>query len=237
MILTHNQLDLTIQCLDSIRKHTKDYEIIVIDNGSSDGTVAYLEMNTDLTVVINKENLGFARGCNQGIELSKGDNILFLNNDTIVTEHWLENLMRVLYENERVGMVGPVTNRSSGHQCIPVSYSDISGLDEFARLHCQENAGCYMEVRRLIGFCLLVKRKVLDEIGVFDERFGLDNYEDDDLCLRVLRAGYSLRVIYDSFIQNINFCFTNGECNRFCFTNATTFGSTAMYDTIVIIVE
>ncbi|WP_082967422.1 glycosyltransferase [Paenibacillus oryzae] len=203
VILTHNQLPLTIQCLDSIRKHTKDYEIIVVDNGSTDGTVDYLETQTDLTVVINKENLGFAKGCNQGTELSRGDNVLYLNNDTIVAAHWLENLLRVLYENERVGMVGPVTNRSSGHQCIPVPYSDISGLDEFARHHLQENAGRYLEVRRLIGFCLLVKRKVLDEIGCFDERYGLGNYEDDDLCLRALRAGYSLRVVLDSFIHHV----------------------------------
>jgi len=189
--------------LQSIRKHTQDYELIVIDNGSTDGTIAYLETQPDVIVHANNENLGFAKGCNQGIELSKGENILFLNNDTIVTEHWLENMLTVLYENERVGMVGPVTNYSSGHHQIPVTYTELSGLDSFAQKHCEENADCYTDVRRLVGFCLLTKRSVLDEIGYFDETFGLGNYEDDDLCLRALRSGYLLRVVHDSYIHHI----------------------------------
>src|SRR5690242_14052768 len=98
VILTHNQLPLTEKCLDSIRQHTNDYELIVVDNGSSDGTVAYLKSQTDAIVHENEENLGFAKGCNQGIALATGENILFLNNDTVVTMHWLENMLRVLYE-------------------------------------------------------------------------------------------------------------------------------------------
>ncbi|WMT43324.1 glycosyltransferase family 2 protein [Paenibacillus sp. D2_2] len=203
IILTHDQLALTSKCLQSIREHTQDYELIVVDNGSTDGTVAYLNRQPDVIVHINNENLGFAKGCNQGIELAKGENILFLNNDTIVTEHWLDNMLSVLYENERVGMVGPVTNYSSGHHQIPVTYTDLSELDSFARQQCEDNAGCYTDVRRLVGFCLLAKRSVLDEIGNFDETFGLGNYEDDDLCLRALRSGYLLRVVHDSYIHHI----------------------------------
>lgn len=203
VILTHNQLPLTCKCLESIREHTQDYELIVVDNGSTDGTVTYLKTQTDVIVHENKENLGFAKGCNQGIELSKGENILFLNNDTIVTEHWLDNMLRVLYENDRVGMVGPVTNYSSGHQIIPVTYTQLDEIDAFARNHCEENAGCYTDVRRLVGFCLLARRSLLEEIGYFDERYGLGNYEDDDLCLRALHAGYLLRVVNDSFIHHI----------------------------------
>lgn len=205
VILTHNQLPLTEKCLHSIRQHTSDYELIVVDNASTDDTVAYLNMQSDAIILENKENLGFAKGCNQGMALATGENILFLNNDTIVTKHWLENMLRVLYENERVGMVGPVTNYSSGHQCIPVTYSvmsDLSGLERFSRSHCQENAGCFTEVRRLVGFCLLAKRSMLDEIGGFDERYHLGNYEDDDLCLRALQAGYLLRVVQDSYIHH-----------------------------------
>ncbi|MDR0263212.1 MAG: glycosyltransferase family 2 protein [Sphingobacterium sp.] len=204
IILTYNQLPLTYKCLQSIREHTQNYELIVIDNGSTDGTVAYLHTQPDVIVHENNGNLGFAKGYNQGIELSKGENILFLNNDTIVTEHWLENMLNVLYENERVGMVGPVTNYSSGHQQIPVTYTDLSELDSFARQHCEENAGCYLDVRRLVGFCLLAKRSALDEIGDFDETFGIGDFENDDLCLRALRSGYLLRVVHDSYIHHID---------------------------------
>lgn len=205
VILTHNQLPLTIQCLESIRKYTADYELIVVDNGSTDGTVDYLKRQPDVTLHCNGTNAGFPKGCNQGTAMSRGDNILYLNNDTVVTEGWLEPLLRVLHEDERVGMTGPVTNRSSGHQCIPVPYTDtdLIGMEAFARSYMRQQAGRSGSARRLIGFCLVVKRAVLDEIGGFDERFGLGNYEDDDLSLRALRAGYDLRVVYDSFIHHV----------------------------------
>ncbi|WP_052675737.1 glycosyltransferase family 2 protein [Paenibacillus sp. IHBB 10380] len=203
VILTYNQLHMTIHCLESIRRNTpEDYEIIVIDNGSTDETVTYMKTQTDVILHENTENLGFGKGCNQGIECASGDQILFLNNDTIVTKHWLENMLDALYSHERVGMVGPVTNYSSGHQIIPVPYTELSGIDAFAESYCKENAGKHLEVRRLIGFCLLAKRSVLDEIGWFDEQFGLGNYEDDDLCLRAIRKGYSLLVAQDSFIHH-----------------------------------
>lgn len=203
VILTYNQLHMTIHCLESIRRHTpEDYEIIVIDNGSTDETVAYMKTQTDVILHENTENLGFAKGCNQGIEYASGDHVLFLNNDTIVTKNWLGNILDALYSHERVGMVGPVTNYSSGHQIIPVQYTEVSGIDAFAESYCKENAGKRLEVRRLIGFCLLAKRSVLDDIGWFDEQFGLGNYEDDDLCLRAIRKGYSLLVAQDSFIHH-----------------------------------
>lgn len=203
VILTHNQLAMTIGCLESIRRHTpEEHEIIIIDNGSTDGTQGYARLQPDVILHENEENLGFAKGCNQGIELATGDNVLFLNNDTIMTKDWLKNMLQALYSSEHIGMVGPVTNYSSGHQRIPVSYSDLAGLDAFSQSHVEAHAGSKLSVRRLVGFCLLAKRSVLDEIGGFDERFGLGNYEDDDLCLRAIRQGYGLYVALDSFIHH-----------------------------------
>ncbi|MBJ6362727.1 glycosyltransferase family 2 protein [Paenibacillus sp. GCM10012307] len=203
VILTHNQLAMTIGCLESIRRHTpEEHEIIIIDNGSTDGTPGYARLQPDVILHENKENLGFAKGCNQGVELATGDNVLFLNNDTIMTKDWLKNMLQALYSSEHIGMVGPVTNYSSGHQRIPVTYTDLAGLDAFSKSHIEAHAGSKLSVRRLVGFCLLVKRTVLDEIGGFDERFGLGNYEDDDLCLRAIRQGYGLYVAMDSFIHH-----------------------------------
>ncbi len=204
VILTHNNWTVTAECLESIRKHTPEpYELIVVDNGSSDETVERLKELSDVNLICNETNLGFPKGCNQGIEAANGENVLFLNNDTLVTENWLKNLLRELYSDSRVGMVGPVSNCVSGLQQIPVTYQDTADLDIFARAHCNEHSGQWASVRRLVGFCLLVKRSVFDEIGWFDERFGIGNYEDDDLCLRALKAGYSLRIVYDSFIHHI----------------------------------
>lgn len=205
IILTLNQLPLTIQCLDSIKRGTpEEHEIIIVDNASTDGSASYLKTYyPELKLIENKENLGFAKGCNQGIKVAEGDSILFLNNDTIVPPGWLTPMLKALHSDSTVGMSGPVTNYISGHQRIPVTYSDVKDMEGFAQEYSETKRGSVMEVRRLIGFCLLVKRSVLDEIGWFDERYGLGNYEDDDLCLRAIQHGYKLLIAEDSFIHHI----------------------------------
>ncbi|WP_340024896.1 glycosyltransferase family 2 protein [Paenibacillus sp. FSL K6-1096] len=205
IILTLNKLPLTIQCLESIKRNTpEEHEIIIVDNGSSDETVQYLkEHYPELKLIENQENLGFAKGCNQGGELAEGEAILFLNNDTVVPPGWLAPMLHALNSDSMAGMSGPVTNYISGHQCIPVTYSELKDMEAFAAEYCESKRGQVQEVRRLIGFCLLVKRSVLEEIGWFDERYGLGNYEDDDLCLRALQHGYKLLIALDSFIHHI----------------------------------
>ncbi|HHV75686.1 MAG TPA: glycosyltransferase family 2 protein, partial [Thermoanaerobacterium sp.] len=109
IIVTHNQLEYTRKCIESIRKHTKlPYELIVIDNASNDETVEYLESQHDIKLIKNNENRGFPASCNQGISIAKGEYIVLLNNDTIVTENWLNNLLYCLNNAENAGIVGPV---------------------------------------------------------------------------------------------------------------------------------
>src|SRR4051812_33695377 len=123
IILTCNQLHITHMCLESIRCYTDEpYELIVVDNGSTDETVNYLKSQADVKVILNDKNLGFAKGCNQGMEVATGDTLLFLNNDTIVTSNWLTTMLQVLYKDEDIGVVGPVTNYASGQQQIAVGY-------------------------------------------------------------------------------------------------------------------
>ncbi|UHA72725.1 glycosyltransferase family 2 protein [Paenibacillus sp. 481] len=205
IILTHNQFHHTVLCLESIRKWTSEpYEIIVVDNGSTDGlTVMYLKLQPDVILICNDHNAGFAAGCNQGLEVATGEHILFLNNDTVVTPNWLTHLLAALHASPDIGMVGPLTNYSSGHQIIPVPYTDLLDLNAFAHEHGTRNQGKTTEVRRLIGFCLLAKRAVLEEVGGFDEIYDIGNFEDDDLCLRVARAGYRLVIANASFIHHV----------------------------------
>ncbi|PYI51602.1 glycosyltransferase [Paenibacillus flagellatus] len=204
IIVTHNGLDLTKRCLESIRAHTpEEHEIILVDNASTDGTTAYIRTLPDVTAVFHSDNLGFAKGCNAGIGHSTGDNILFLNNDTVVTENWLGNMLRTLYSDEGIGMVGPVSNFCSGPQQVPAAYTDLDGLERFARERAKHHAGLSRRLNRLVGFCLLVKRSVLDDIGPFDERYGIGTCEDDDLCLRAVRQGYALLVALDSFVHHV----------------------------------
>ncbi|MCY8701160.1 glycosyltransferase family 2 protein, partial [Bacillus spizizenii] len=129
IVLTYNQLALTKQCLESIWKHTNNdcIEIIVVDNGSHDGTRDYLKQISSIRTIFNKTNEGFAKACNQGLEAASGDSILFLNNDTIVTNQWLEPMIKLLYQDDKIGMVGPVSNYVSGLQQVPVDYTNVEG--------------------------------------------------------------------------------------------------------------
>lgn len=204
VILTHNKLDYTMQCIESIRRYTKTdtYELIIIDNNSSDGTVEWLSNQSDLISILNDTNRGFPAGCNQGIEIATGDYILLLNNDTVVTNNWLENMLTCLNSDETIGAVGCVTNSCSYYQSIQVDYKDINDMQRFADSYNVSNPLSWEERLKLVGYCMLIKRTVIDEVGSLDERFTPGNYEDDDLSLRIRQAGYKLMLCKDTFIHH-----------------------------------
>lgn len=204
IILTYNQLNYTKLCIESIRKFTQmeSYEIIIVDNNSTDGSVKWLENQDDLKVIYNKENKGFPAGCNQGIKMSKGDNIVLLNNDTIVTPNWLNNLEKALYSSTDVGAVGSVSNSCSNGQQIVVGYGDINQLINFTLEFNKSNSSEWEYRIKLIGYCYMVKKEVLDKVGLLDEIFTPGNYEDDDISLRIISEGYKLILCKDTFIHH-----------------------------------
>ena len=106
--------------------------------------------------------------------------------------------------DENIGLVGPVSNAVSGRQCVNVSYREAQAEDisQFARQRGTEFCGKYVTTDRLVGFCLLFRRSIVDDIGGLDERFGIGNFEDDDLCLRARRAGYKAAIALDCFIHH-----------------------------------
>ncbi len=204
VIVTHNLLVHTRRCLDNIRRLTHEpYELIVVDNASTDGTISYLESVEGVRVCRNSENRGFPAAANQGIQLAAGRQVLLLNNDTVVTTGWLRRLLRTLYSNPTIGMAGPSTNHISGPQEVAVSYEDLSGLDAFAWDWGQRHDGIREEDDRLVGFCLLIRRDVIERIGLLDERFGIGCFEDDDYCRRALLAGFRLVIARDAFVHHV----------------------------------
>lgn len=205
ILLTYNKLDYTKLCIESIRKFTPkgQYEIIVVDNNSTDGTVEYLKEQSDIRAIFNDYNAGFPKGCNQGIEIAKGESILLLNNDTIVTPNWLNNLDNILYSSEDIGVVGPISNSCSNGQAINTIYQNIDEMIEFANLinlHYSTNG--YDLKQYLVGYCYLVKKSVIDKVGLLDERFTPGNFEDNDLSLRILLEGYKLLLCKNVFIHH-----------------------------------
>jgi GT2 family glycosyltransferase/tetratricopeptide (TPR) repeat protein len=210
IILCCNELDYTELCLQSVLRHTRaPYELILVNNGSSDGTAAYLESLRAkpgpvlVEVIHNAENVGFPKGCNQGLKHAQGRFLVFLNNDTIVTPGWLEGLITwAVHDNLRVGLVGPTSNYCPPPQHVPLGYADAPSLQAFAARRRRDFAGKALQVERLTGFCLLARREVLEDIGSFDERYGAGFFDDDDLCVRACRAGFHLLVAQGVYIHH-----------------------------------
>ena len=208
IILTWNQLSFTQACLTSIAEHTPEpYELIVIDNFSSDGTVAWLRtqaaLDRRITVIENTVNRGFAAGCNQGIAAAKSDFILLLNNDTVVTEGWLSGMREPLERYPDAGIIGPMTNSASGVQVVSsADYASLDELQTFATTFRADYRYRIIMQRRVVGFCMLFRRELVDTIGLLDESFGSGNFEDDDYCLRAELAGYRNLIAGDVFVHH-----------------------------------
>ncbi|MDT8899720.1 glycosyltransferase [Anaeroselena agilis] len=184
IIWNYNQPDYTRQCLDNIRSHTPPgaYELLVIDDNSADGAADWLRAQADVTVIATDRHLGYPAGCNQGIRAASGDNILLLDNDVTVFPGWLENLLSCLYGSEEIGAAGPVTdNRGAPGRPAAAGWE--------ARL-------------KLAGHCLLVKRSVVDSIGLLDEAFTPGYFVDDDYSFRILMAGYKLALCKSVLIHH-----------------------------------
>lgn len=204
IVLSHNTLDYTRLCVESIRTYTElgSYELIVVENGSTDGSCEWLVEQEDVCLLRNEKNLGFPIGCNQGMQKAEGDAFLFLNSDTIVTPNWLNNLRCALFSDESIGAVGCVTNSCSNYQKIPATYADLDEMISFAeKFNCSDSQKWYPWMS-LVGFCFLMKREVYERVGGFDEAFSPGNFEDDDLSLRIRAAGYHLLLCQDTFIHH-----------------------------------
>lgn len=202
IIPTFNGLRLLRPCIESIRVHTgTPYEIIVVDNGSQDGTDEYCRTNK-LTFISLPENRGFPVACNLGLQLASGDELLLLNNDVIVSQDWLDNLKNALYSAPDVGIVGPVTNYASGRQRVETAYTDLAGYHaEALAVNTQGSLG-WMESRRLVGLCFLFKRELMEAIGLLDERFSPGHFEDDDYCYRARMRGYRLLIAGNCLVHH-----------------------------------
>jgi glycosyltransferase involved in cell wall biosynthesis len=201
VIPAFNQLEYCRQCVTSIRMNTTmPHRLILVDNGSTDGVAAYFDSVPDAVVVHSPANRGFAGGVNLGMAQAEG-HVLLLNSDTLVPRGWLERLEKALLSADDIGMVGPRSNCVSGSQQIDgLTFGNLDEINAFADDLAARHPGELRDVARLVGFCVLIRDRVVAEVGLFDESYGVGNFEDDDYCLRILRAGYRLCVAEEAFV-------------------------------------
>ena len=176
-------------CVDSIEKNTQySHRLLIVDNGSGPETASYIDnlkktQGENLQLIRNEENLGFIKAVNKGIKASLAEYVCLLNNDTIVTPGWLEEMVALIEKHTSIGIVNPSSNGLG--QNLPEGVTP----NEYA-LKSKSQNGQFVELGSAFGFCMLMKRKLFSEIGLFDEIYGMGNFEDTDFSLRAKEKGY-----------------------------------------------
>jgi GT2 family glycosyltransferase/Flp pilus assembly protein TadD/predicted SAM-dependent methyltransferase len=204
MILNYSRLNDIKMCLDSIKRNTPErHEIIVVDNASNDGSIEYLRTVPEIVLVENKENIGCPPARAQMMSLARGDYVVFLDNDTIVSKGWIAKFISHMRNNPQIGILGPRSNYVSGPQIVKdVSYKNVGEFEAFADRFSEEHKGQLTPTNRLIGFCMFIDRGVIEKIGSIDASFGKFGFEDDDYTWRAYVAGFRPAIAHDVFIHH-----------------------------------
>jgi GT2 family glycosyltransferase/glycosyltransferase involved in cell wall biosynthesis len=208
IIPVHNNLAYTAHCLNSIAEHDDGsaFEIVVVDDCSTDDTHDYLQRCQGVRVIRNEQNLGFIGSCNAGATHAQGEFLVFLNNDTQVTKGWLEALLLPFYSQGNVGIVGAKLVYPDGtlQEAGGIVFKDGSGWN-YGRGGAPDAPSVQFlsEADYVSGACLAIARERFLDLGGFDSNYAPAYYEDTDLCLKVWQQG--LRVLYQPMCTIIHF--------------------------------
>ena len=195
--------------IESIRKTLEkgSYYIYVTDNASTDGTAEYLRSQEDVHLIANSENLGFGPACNQAADMAFSDghgdcDLFLLNDDTRLCRSSLANLKTALYSEDSIGAVGAVSNYAGNNQDMEIFFDTPGGYVDFGDRFNASTPFSLEERVRLSGFAMLIRAGLWQSLGGMDEAFAPGYFEDDDLSMRIAKAGYRLAVCKSSFIYH-----------------------------------
>ena len=208
VIPVHNKFELTYHCLASLILAQNDvsYEVVIVDDCSTDHTVEIESYIENATVVVNERNLGFLLSCNKGVQASRGEFVVMLNNDTEVTSRWLDEMLDVFSRHKGVGMVGSKLLYPDGRlqEAGGIVWSTGEPWNLGNGKNPRHPSYCYTrETDYLSGASMMLSRCVWDEVGGFSEEFAPAYYEDTDLAFKVRQAGY--KTLYCPMSEVIHF--------------------------------
>lgn len=186
--LTYNNLKYTKKYIESLYKYTRNFELIIVDNGSTDGTREYLKtLSGNVKLIFNDENLGFSKGNNQGIKIAEGEYIGFLNNDILLYPNWFEECEKV-FQQENAAFVSP--------RHINPHFDDTNERNyiRFFQKEFKYDKEYEKNFDECVFSCVITKREILDRIGIFDENYFPAFFEDNDIKYRAVVEGYGIYV-------------------------------------------
>lgn len=202
VVLSYNTKKILKNCLDAIFQNTQGitYEVIVIDNASTDGSGQMVQKEFPQVILIaNKENLGFARGNNQGLNQASGKLVLLLNSDTVVKPGALEKMVKFMDQHPEAGTIGPKLLNEDGS--LQASVGKFPSLPVVLVMLFKEHFGGSQLVRRsydqtrsvdwVMGAALMVRKEILDKTGLMDEEIFM-YYDEVEWCYRIKKAGFQI---------------------------------------------
>lgn len=202
-----------LRCITSVlcARCETPMELIVIDDASPDpelrAELRRLAAMCRFTFLENAANLGFVATVNRGMRLHPGRDVVLLNSDTVVPEGWLDRLRRAAYAAPNIGTVTPFSNNATilsfPRSCEANSIPEGQSVQRLDALFAHANAGQVVDLPTAVGFCMYIKRAVLEELGYFDEaRWGKGYGEENDFCLRASALGWRHVAACDVFVEH-----------------------------------
>ncbi len=199
VLLVWNHLELTRPCVESLLRCTEvPARLLIVDNDSNEETKAYLRSVrgtrwVGVEVLTNRSNEGYVGGMNRGMRHATAPFVCLLNNDTLLTPGWLSRMIRAANRFADIGVLNPASNTFGERPPQGVSLDTYAGLIGNQR-------GRLVEVGQCIGFCMLIKRAVIESIGYLDETLDRFFFEDSDYSLRAARAGFRCAVAREAYV-------------------------------------
>lgn len=218
IIPVYNEADMSYECIQAVIENTNDIEVIVVDNGSNPPFKPQFSGFIEIRTIRNNQNMGFPVAVNQGLHDARGEFIVLLNNDVIVTPRSINRLVewlkpihfeatededRYYFGSQSFDIVGPVTNYCAGLQKVQLpSYQSIDELNQEANALFESSEGECEEVNWIIGFCMAFRRSLWEEVGDFDASLWPCSGEEIDFALRAKEKGYKIGIAYDIYVHH-----------------------------------